>query len=597
MFYIIADELFHTVLKDADGEWIISYDKSASPTYVSDDLLKKYQKVKAPDKYIENKDRELSEAEKQRKNMIQPLLDDIQCIKCKKKRIRLAKNIAVQYGTTERRILRLYYQYLSTGMLIKPKPPKSESKNEGTYKNFEWAIRNFYYSAKKISLQTTYDMLLLAKYTDADGHLLTDIPSWHSFRHFYYDNYFHRKSKKDISRNGLSSYKRDNRPVFGSAMNWKDKIGYYQMDATEADIYLVSRFSRKVIIGRPNIYLAVDTVSQLIAGIYVGLESDQKAVMLCLANAAEDKVEYCKRYGIEINEEQWPSRDLPGGIIIDQGSEFVFGVSEELCRIHGMEIEILPPYRPDEKSLVEKTFDIIQERFKPTLRGKGVIEKDAQERWAIDYRTQATLNLDEFTKIVIETVIYINSKRILESYVPTFDMLEFGIAPIPCNIWNWYANCNLSALIPIDDIEIYYMSLERKKASVSRKGILFNGLLYKNENISKLMAGIRNTKNITIAYDTNNIKSVYLLNDGKYIKFSISEDYSHLSTMNSDEYELFKKRLKEVKKNSRVEQTKSRVDLIKNINKIVSNTTFEEKGKPDGKTINDNRKSERNKLS
>lgn len=119
-------------------------------------------------------------------------------------------------------------------------------------------------------------------------------------------------------------------------------------------------------------------------------------------------------------------------------------------------------------------------------------------------------------------------------------MLEFGIVPIPCNIWNWYANCNLSALIPIDDIEIYYMSLERKKASVSRKGILFNGLLYKNENISKLMAGIRNTKNITIAYDTNNIKSVYLLNDGKYIKFSISEDYSHLSTMNSDEYELFK---------------------------------------------------------
>ena len=104
---------------------------------------------------------------------------------------------------------------------------------------------------------------------------------------------------KDISRNGLSSYKRDNQSGFGSAMNWKDKIGYYQMDATEADIYLVSRFSRKVIIGRPNIYLAVDTVSQLIAGIYVGLESDQKAVMLCLANAAEDKVEYCKRYELK----------------------------------------------------------------------------------------------------------------------------------------------------------------------------------------------------------------------------------------------------------------------------------------------------------
>lgn len=73
---------------------------------------------------------------------------------------------------------------------------------------------------------------------------------------------------------------------------WKHRIGSYQMDATQADLYLVSSFDRSLIIGRPYIYLAVDTVTELIAGIYVGLESGETAVMACLANAAADKVAY-----------------------------------------------------------------------------------------------------------------------------------------------------------------------------------------------------------------------------------------------------------------------------------------------------------------
>ena len=72
------------------------------------------------------------------------------------------------------------------------------------------------------------------------------------------------------------------------------------MDATQADIYLVSRHDRSKVIGRPYIYLAVDTATQLIAGIYIGLECDESAVMLCLANAAQNKVEFCRGHGIEI---------------------------------------------------------------------------------------------------------------------------------------------------------------------------------------------------------------------------------------------------------------------------------------------------------
>ena len=60
---------------------------------------------------------------------------------------------------------------------------------------------------------------------------------------------------------------------------------------------MVSRFDRKPI-GRPVLYVAIDIASRMIAGIYVGFEESAEAVLTCLANAACDKVDFCKEHGI-----------------------------------------------------------------------------------------------------------------------------------------------------------------------------------------------------------------------------------------------------------------------------------------------------------
>ena len=161
----------------------------------------------------------------------------------------------------------------------------------------------------------------------------------------------------------MTNYQRNERPIFGSLSDWRNVPGSYQMDATQADIYLVSRQDRSKVIGRPCIYLAVDTATQLIAGIYIGLECDESAVMLCLANVAQDKVEFCREYGIEIAPTQWPSRGLPHEIITDKGSEFFSSRMQELCQRFGVESQPLPPFRPDGKGLVEKSFDLVQQRI------------------------------------------------------------------------------------------------------------------------------------------------------------------------------------------------------------------------------------------
>lgn len=84
---------------------------------------------------------------------------------------------------------------------------------------------------------------------------------------------------------------------------------------TVADVYLVSQFNRNWIIGRPVVYGVIDVFSRLVTGIYIGLEGPSwVGAMMALANAAMDKVEFCRNYGIEISAEEWPACHLPDAI-------------------------------------------------------------------------------------------------------------------------------------------------------------------------------------------------------------------------------------------------------------------------------------------
>ena len=179
---------------------------------------------------------------------------------------------------------------------------------------------------------------------------------------------------------------------------------------------------------------------------------------------------------------------MPYEIITDKGSEFSGSRLQELCKHYGLEIQSLPPFRPDEKGLVEKSFDLIQQQYKPQLAGKGIIEPDAQERWSVDYRSQSTLNLDEFTKIVIYCVIYLNDGRLLTD------------AETPAQKW-------MAAASPLLDVpfeELLLMALPRERAKLTRKGLKANRLLY----VPKDMDGLILDETYTVAYSPSDLSCV-----------------------------------------------------------------------------------------
>lgn len=566
-------EIFRVLQESEHGLWLISYLEPTAPLFVaSADSL---ERIETPASFLVARQRSLTQAEQRRLALIQPLLDDEGCITDKGHRLSVAKEVAASTKTTVKRVLRIYYRYLARSEL--GSHPVREAKKRP---DFDWAIQKFYFSAKRLSLRAAYDMMLVQRFTDGEGQLRVDAPSWNSFQRYYYIHGYHKKPEKVISREGLSHYQRNCRPAFGSASDWKPQPGAYQMDATEADIYLVSRFDRSYVIGRPYIYMTVDTATQLIVGIYIGLDSGELAVLKALENAAIDKVQFCKQYGIEIISNQWPNSGIPAEIITDKGKDFCSLRVQEFCARYGVEMQSLPPFRPDQKSAVEKSFDLLQSRYKPLLRGKGVVEDDAQERWSTDYRSQAILNLDEFTAIVIHCVVYLNSGRILSS------------GKTPAQAW---LNANPS-LLTVNMDELHIFTLPRTMAKLTRKGISFNGMRYIPEDAEALCIGDR----YEIAYDSTNSNAIFIFENGRFFSAKLSSKFDQYQNLSWSEIRELKKVQRKERQAARQSEVSTSVAAAQAVQYIIQ-TAEQHRGDIHGSLTSEeitmNREAERRKLT
>lgn len=540
-----AGNRYRVLLQKESGNWLICYGDPTSPFFVDILTFENYSRIETPERFLLHWNNEsLSEAERTRLALIQPLLDDEQCISDKKHRLIMAKECASKGNSTSRRVLRLYYRRLATGVLTEKKPRKIHNEP-----NFDWAIRTFYFSSKRFSLRATYEMMLAQRYTNADGILQENLPTWSSFEHYYYRRGFHKQPQRIIAREGLSNYQRNYRPMYGSSTAWRGQAGTYQMYATEADIYLVSRFDRSVVIGRPYIYLAVDTATELIAGIHVGMEAGETAMLKCLANAAADKVSFCQKYGITIDSSQWPNRGMPHELVTDKGYDFCSKRVEELCIRYGVELQSLPPFRPDGKGLVEKSFDLIQQRYKPQLRGHGVIEADAQERWATDYRKQAILDIDQFVEVLVHCVVYLNSGRALPG------------GKTAAALWETLD----SDLLEIDEQELRLLTLPREKGKLTRRGFSYNGLFYVPEQTDKFHPG----DSYTVAVDSEDSSCIYVVVDGKYFPCPLFNGCAEYRNLNFEELKSAKKICQKEKSAAKQVQSEAGAVATMEIQKII----------------------------
>lgn len=384
---------------------------------------------------------------------------------------------------------------------------------------FEHAINKYYRKANNYSLKDVYGFILRDFYSDRykeNGDIQYRI--WESnripsYQQFYYWFKKLEDPKKDIEfRKSVKEYELKHRPLLSNSKVETNGPGTrFQIDATIADIYLVSAFDLNRIIGRPVIYAIMDVYSRIVAGIYVGLEGPSwLGAMMALDNMVADKVEFCKHYGINITEEQWPTYHLPEIIIADRG-EFEGYAVEGIINNLNIKIENTTAYRGDLKGIVERKFRTINGKVKQ--KAPGAIQKEYRERGDRDYRLDATLNLKEFTALII-TLILQHNHKIIDKYPMEKEMITDGIVPTPINLWNWGIQNRKGRLRTVDRDILRLNVLPRGRATISRAGIKFKNLLYGSKRaIEEQWYAKLKSKSIDIVYDPRHLDKIYIPSD------------------------------------------------------------------------------------
>ena len=503
----------------------------------------------------------------------------------KNKRSAIISQTAIEKGISRQTIcnylwLYLVYQNISA---LAPKLQDTERELTQDEKNINYALNKYFYNQDKNALSTAYTLMLKEKYCDSEGHLLPQYPSFYQFRYFYRK---HRKMQNFyISRDGIKNYQRNNRPLLGNGIqDFAHTIGFGMLDSTICDIYLINTSGE--IIGRPILTACLDSYSGLCCGYSLSWEGGVYSLRSLMLNVIADKVKWCKKFGIKIDKADWNCDKLPTTLITDMGKEYASANFEQISDL-GVTVINLPPYRPELKGMVEKFFDIIQNLYKPHLKGKGIIEPDFQERGGYDYRKDSCLTMNDFEKIIIRCIIHYNTKIIKENFPYTEKMIAEEIKPFSNCIWNYSMKQMGVNLIDTDSNTLILTLLPRTIGKFSRKGLVVNKLHYRNDSFTEQYL---NGGTVTVAYNPENVGEVWLIENGTYIPFELIET-RFTSKSISEVKELQNKQQTIINENKPI-TLQAKIDLATHIETISSHS---QKGNADIKGIRSNRKKERQK--
>ena len=486
----------------------------------------------------------------------------------KRKRSQRIADAAEKYKVSQNTVknyLGLYLAYQDISVLA-PKEKKKKRELTQDEKNMRWALNKFYYTKEKQSLSTVYTLMLKEKYCDRNGKLPEHYPSMHQLRYFY------EKTKKMqtyyISSDGLKDYQRNHRPLLGDGVQEFCSVGVGMLDGTVCDIYLVDDAGH--LVGRPILLACVDAYTSFCYGYSLLWEGGVYSLRNLMLNVIADKKEWCRKFGILIDKEQWDCDRLPGLMLTDMGTEYTsenFGQITEL----GVTIQNLPAYRPELKGQVEKFFDLIQSEYKKHLKGKGVIEPDYRERGAHDYRKDACLTMRDFETVILRCILYYNSQRIIENFPYTEEMLQEEVKPFASSIFEWGKQKEGVNLIPVSKEELILTLLPRTTGKLTRFGLRVKGMRYHADGYTeKYLKG----GEVTVAYNPEDVSHVWLFENGNYQIFDLIE--SRFRGKDMVEAEKLKADCNEMIKNASAGNLQAKIDLAMHIQNIASHAVHTE---------------------
>lgn len=359
--------------------------------------------------------------------------------------------------------------------------------NDDTKKKFKKALKKYYLKESGLTLAKTYDNLLKDSYSqelnlaEACGRPPL-VPTKKQFS--YWRTKLFSKEQIIKQRTTENDYLRNKRGVLGSITDRSYLPGaHFEIDATVADVHIVSELGSQYVLGRPTIYIVADRASRMIVGMHVSLyHASWRAARQALTNSFLPKSTYCKSFGLNIENSEWPCAHIPKELVCDNGE--MIGVEPKKALTPMTKLSFTPPYRPDCKGVVEKRFDIINKEvlheLLGTTRGRQVV------RGSRDPRKYAIYTLKEVTTEIIKAVLEHN-RSILDGLAFSSPLLiENDLAPTPLNYWKIHLAKHKHELQSANREEVIARLLPSAEVSMTRSGIYFNGMYYSSSDVEEL---------------------------------------------------------------------------------------------------------------
>lgn len=272
------------------------------------------------------------------------------------------------------------------------------------------------------------------------------------------------------------------RPALGSA---RDRVPYpghtYIVDATIGDLYLLSAFDRRRIIGRPVIYLVVDAFSSLIVSVHVALAGPNfEEARIAMYRAISDKSTWLRWLGLSDLAPLLPQGCLPSFWLVDRG-ELHSKANRTLQTNLRCNLSIAAAYRADWKSLVERMFGILNTELIHWI--PGAVVQRMRERGTPDCRLDAVLTVKEFTRVLVRKAALLNLTRNISDHMSSA-LISADIKPNPLGFYNYGIQHKHGSAVFLNIESSMRKALNAEAATLSRHGMLLRKMQYRGEWMS-----------------------------------------------------------------------------------------------------------------
>lgn len=242
-----------------------------------------------------------------------------------------------------------------------------------------------------------------------------------------------------------------------------------EFDGTSTDTYLTSFLSRLKVLMPMTRMILKDVRTGLIVGLYCGwIPKSQASALLCILHAASSKVAFCKRFGIDITDDDWPAilhrmfradhGEMKGETISEAEDQFGFGV------------DYARPRRGDDKGGVESQHHTDHKKFDEKIPGNAH-GHPAEKRREVRAAQYALWNYYEYMRELIQYILKYNNEEVPD--LQPVDMLQEcpELRPTRLNIFKWMRDRGMTAELPRNVEDMRAFMLPDYPAVIRKNGV------------------------------------------------------------------------------------------------------------------------------